>query len=94
MMAILAGHRVRESVSALSSGTYYPQVSHWWEKVCEVLRANGFVPQFEDCPLIYNNEGHSLVKVLDKDGEETGSSLLYSWYRMQSSNWEIVSYLT
>jgi len=94
MKTIPQNHPVRKAISALSSGAYYDEVYHWWDKVVAILQSNDILPDTSpdilECPVIYNQTGRGVVNLANTD-----SRLIYEWYRMpETYRWEIVCYLS
>ena len=97
-MNITQKHPARLAVANLSTGNqpnqYYDEVSHWWERLLAALLEHNLEPVCIDCPQVYNGEGAAHVTLQTIGGIEVDSRLRWTWYRMPSGRWEIISYLT
>ena len=85
---IKRNHPIREQVSQCSTGVYYPQYKDYFAKVVDILDFYGLDVEV---PIIYNENGRGFVNV-ENNGTVIGG-LVYTWYRMPSSNWEMIGYL-
>lgn len=92
---IRSNHPVREAVSSLSSGShYYESIAEWWGLVTAELLDFGFITASITPPEVHTDEGWTLVHLRDLRNRNLESCLRLSWYRMPSSRWEVVCYVT
>ena len=84
--------KFREEVARLSTGHYYKSVHQWYARLCECLHRHN-CKVISECPQVYNQEGRAVIRFQNEDGTET-EQVFWTWYRMPSSNWEIICYVT
>ena len=82
---------LREKIASLSSGSYYDEISHWFDLLDQVVQnySDGLLSLGRDCPQVYNDSGSSMLRIGDSE-----LFIWWSWYKMPSGRWEIVCYLT
>jgi len=81
-------HPVRAKVANLSSGQYYDELYHWWERLVTTLKEAG-IPPAGDFPQVFINDGSIILSL-----QNTDTGLHFAWHRMVSFRWEVTCYLT
>jgi len=88
---ILASAAVREEVARLSTGTYYTQFAHWVGALGAVLDKHHLQLSIGiETP--HNQEGRGMRELITPSEEVVGH-MWFSYYRMESGNWEVICYL-
>lgn len=72
--------------SLSSSKDYYYNLNAWYEALKATLAKHGCEP--EPMPPVHTHKGKAFI---DFSGRFEGS-VFFTWYRMPSSNWEVVCY--
>ncbi|MHC4300604.1 MAG: hypothetical protein ACYS7Y_25290 [Planctomycetota bacterium] len=80
-------------LSTGSGGPYWTSPALFWAGVKDTLRHCG-LRLVTDPPLFHNESGCYLAHVETPDGQVQNFGIYVSYYRMPSSNWELVCYTT
>ena len=87
--------KVRRAIATLSTGgvgTYYPTTGKFFTRLEWVLRDNGFQPETEEHPPIHTDDGRGRMGVTMLGMNTPLFDVFYTWYRMESGNYEFVCY--
>jgi len=100
MKTITARHPVREAFSGRSTGNtrgsgrtgYYPSKGHAVNAFDAELQTFDLCLDRNDLADFHGNEGRKVVEVHDEFDHCVGHAV-FTWFRMESGNWEFIGYL-
>ena len=92
-------NKMRNAIASLSTGgvgTYYTSPGQFFTRLEWTLREIGLQPESDMHPSIHTEEGRGRVAVtmLGAGMDAPLFDVVYTWYRMPSSNWEFICYPT
>ena len=94
-MATKMTRKLRNEIATLSTGgvgTYYSHPGVFFASLERVLQKNELSYEDLTYPLIYTSEGRGRISVVNRGMDTPLFDVVYTWYRMPSSNWEIICY--
>lgn len=76
-------------IASLSTGKYYKRVGEWYEMLKTTLEKYNCV--LSEMPTIHTREGSAYIEFFCPFNKQEGV-IYFTWYRMESGNWEIICY--